>query len=128
MILFSKLTLDPSKIKNEKLIRESFVISANEKGSSTEKDSEFTFYQRFGYLFTVIDAGAGEYDVRAPRLQLNKTLLHTSDTSSAYQRKIDLLLKLNDTSVELSSSRWKEILRGLEATQNKKLQSQSDIY
>lgn len=36
-------------------------------GSSAKKDSEFTSYQHFGYLFTVIDVG-------------NKALLHTSDT------------------------------------------------
>lgn len=43
-------------------------------------------------------------------IEISKALFHTSGISPTYPRKIDLLLKLNEsTTVELSSCEWKKL-------------------
>lgn len=80
-------------------------------GSST-KDSKLAFYRRFAELLNILfngtdvkiaDRETGSKSSKTA-IEINKALFHTSDTSPTYPRKIDLLLKLNEsTNVELSS-------------------------
>jgi hypothetical protein len=85
--------------------------------NSSTKDSELTFYRRFAELLDILFNGTdvkiadGETGSKSSKtaIEINKALFHTSDTSPTYPRKIDLLLKLNEsTTVELSSSEWKK--------------------
>lgn len=85
-------------------------------GSSTN-DSELIFYRRFAELLDILFKGTdvkiadGETGSKSSKtaIEINKALFHTSDASSTYPRKIDLLLKLNEPStVELSPSEWKK--------------------
>ncbi|KAG1137175.1 hypothetical protein G6F37_011420 [Rhizopus arrhizus] len=84
---------------------------------SSTKGSELTFYRRFAELLDLLFNGTdikiadGETGSKSSKttIEINKALFHTSNTSPTYPRKIDLLLKLNEsTTVELSSSEWKK--------------------
>lgn len=97
-------------------ILERVVENFNLWGSSAN-NSELTFYRRFAELLDILFNGTdvkiadGETGSKSSKtaIEINKALFHTSDTSSTYPRKIDLLLKLNEyTTVELSSSEWKK--------------------
>jgi hypothetical protein len=76
-----------------------------------------TFYRRFAELLDIlfnatdVKIADGETGSKSSKtaIEINKALFHTSDTSPMYPRKIDLLLKLSEsTTVELSSSEWKK--------------------
>ncbi|KAG1050696.1 hypothetical protein G6F43_007051 [Rhizopus delemar] len=86
-------------------------------GLST-KDSELNFYRRFAELLDILFIGTdiriadGKTGSKSSKtaIKVNKALFHTSDISSAYPRKINLLLKLNESiTVELSSNEWKKL-------------------
>ncbi|KAG0171663.1 hypothetical protein DFQ30_000622 [Apophysomyces sp. BC1015] len=75
-----------------------------------DKASETTFYRRFAilldYVFgdTDINMVDGEIVAEATRMAMEQ---NGYDATNQSGRKIDLLLKLKDTSIELASNEWK---------------------
>jgi hypothetical protein len=79
------------------------------------KYSELTFYRRFSGLLDPLfknsnillgDREAGCKSTKEP-IQRNKDLFNVNDTSYTYPRKIDLLLRLDDTTeVDLCSNEY----------------------
>jgi hypothetical protein len=82
-----------------------------------KKSSELTFYRRFSGLLDPLfmnsnillaDGEAGCKSTKEP-IQRNKDLFNVNDPSHTYPRKIDLLLRLDDTTeVDMCTNEWKK--------------------